>query len=275
MKHLIDDYGTHFVTRTEIGGRVRYANEVDLSKVSGSFDLNAYAKLSYSKLGFSASASVNNDYKQSYKNSTSAVSTKITVLGGSPQAVVTLTTDASKENLAAWTSTLSEDDYKNTVVTKVLQCTPIWELLPAQYAERAKELQTYISGGQYEMDMKNQYNYETGVIGEIKDVTALFTAEDEKNGTLVKDLRMDGRTVARACKEFIPQLSTDELSIVLYPVVQNKPKYNLGYFVGNRGHKPCRVCSCASPPYISWLTTPLTPSQGSSPALRSSCSSAG
>lgn len=151
--------------------------------------------------------------------------------------------DPNGENLKEWAATLPLDNFKNTVVTKVVSSIPLWELLvDPKYAERAKELEEYVTSGAYELDMKNEYDFGIGDIGKIKSVSSLFSKEDDASGTLVKDLIVDQKVVARACKEFIPQLSTTELCIVLYPMVENKPKYNLGYFVGNRSNAPCRVC---------------------------------
>ena len=243
MKRLINTYGTHFVLQAEVGGCVRYATTVDMSKVNGDFSLDAYAKMSYSRLGFSASASVENRYKNSYENSSDSRTTKLSVLGGSPEAVSALFKDPNGENLKEWAATLPLDNFKNTVVTKVVSSIPLWELLVGpKYAERAKELEEYVTSGAYELDMKNEYDFGIGDIGKIKSVSSLFSKEDDASGTLVKDLIVDQKVVARACKEFIPQLSTTELCIVLYPMVENKPKYNLGYFVGNRSNAPCRVC---------------------------------
>ena len=47
FKNLIRDYGTHVIVRSGLGGRIRHSMEVDLTKVSSSYDVKAYAKASY------------------------------------------------------------------------------------------------------------------------------------------------------------------------------------------------------------------------------------
>lgn len=241
LYNLVRDFGTHIVCQAKLGGRVRYSNTVDVSKVSGQYDLTAFAKASYTGLGLSASASVDNTFKKSYENNKSAVDTRITVIGGTPETVLGLMEKGDEEKFKAWRETLAQDNYKNTCVVAVEQVIPIWELIPDKPL-RAKEIERYIKDGGYERDMTGDNNFLVGAMGKISDVSKIFTEEDEKNGTLVKNLEIDGNIVAQACKEFIPQFNASQRSIVLYPVVNNKAKYNLGYFIGNSSLAPCRIC---------------------------------
>ena len=255
LYNLVRDYGTHLVCQAKLGGRVRYSNTVDISKVSGEYDLSAFAKASYKSIGLSASASVEDKFKKSFENNKSAVDTRITAIGGTPATVLGLTEKGDEERFKAWRETLAQDDYKNTCVVSVEQVIPIWELVKNN-PERAKEIERYIKDGSYERDMTGENNFLVGALGKISDVSSIFTEEDEKNGTLVKNLEINGNIVAQACKEFIPQLNASQRSIVLYPVVNNKPKYNLGYFIGNSSLTPCRVCWSMSSPVPSLI--PLT-----------------
>ena len=56
------------------------------------------------------------------------------------------------------------------------------------------------------------------------------------------ELSISGRVVARVCSEYIPQIDKTKRVTVVYPVFNNKVKYNLGYFIGNEGLAPTRVC---------------------------------
>ena len=241
LYNLVRDYGTHLVCQAKLGGRVRYSNTVDISKVSGEYDLSAFAKASYKAIGLSGSGSVEDKFKKSFENNKSAVDTRITAIGGTPATVLGLMEKGDEERFKSWRETLSKDDYKNTCVVSVEQVYPIWELVDDNPV-RAKEIERYIKDGSYERDMSGDNNFLVSAMGKISNVSAIFTEEDDKNGTLVKNIDIEGNIVAQACKEFIPQLNASQRSIVLYPVVNNKPKYNLGYFIGNSSLAPCRVC---------------------------------
>ena len=67
---------------------------------------------------------------------------------------------------------------------------------------------------------------------------------------IFSELSISGRVVARVCSEYIPQIDKTKRVTVVYPVFNNKVKYNLGYFIGNEGLAPTRVC---------WNDTTATP----------------
>ena len=79
----------------------------------------------------------------------------------------------------------------------------------------------------------------------------------EKAGTdesLIRDIYLsDGKHVARVCSEFIPQLNPSKRVNVIYPIVDSRPRYNLGIYLGGEASYPS---------YVSWgqyedPTTPL------------------
>ena len=47
--------------------------------------------------------------------------------------------------------------------------------------------------------------------------------------------------VGQICEEFIPIISRDKRVTVVYPVINNVPRYNMGFFLGNSTHKAARV----------------------------------
>lgn len=238
--NLVNSFGTHLILSAKLGGRLRYANVLDLSQVSGAYELSAFARASYSKFSFKVEGSVEDKFKKSYEQNKKHMNTYITAIGGTPQTVMDLASAQTDVAFKAWKETLGQDNYQNTGVVEIVKTVPIWLLLDDE--KRAKEIQDYIMGGDYERDMARNYDFREGVMGQIKSVKNLFTEEDKKNGTLIKKLDINGDVVAMACQEFIPQLNSQNRSIVLYPVVNNKPKLNLGYFIGNDSKYPQRVC---------------------------------
>lgn len=254
IKHLIRDFGTHLVMKARLGGRLRYAMTVETSKVEGEYSLEAWANASYSNIWVDASAKVNTSYTNSFKKNDKAVNVEVTAFGGTPQAVSAMRT--ARNDLDKWKDwEKSLHDIRNTSIVGIDLAIPIWELVDyskdPKMKDRIAAIQNYITGGGYEADMSKKFT--VGKIGKITDVDKIFTDEDIKSGSLVKDLKMDGANVARACLEYIPQLNEEKRSLVLYPVVNNQPKYNLGYFVGNNTYPPKRICwsnSTAAPSVI-------------------------
>ena len=111
FKDLIRDYGTHVIVRSGLGGRIRRSMEVDLTKVSSSYDVKAYVKASYEG-AVDASAEVDEHYKESYKESKEAVNLNIDVLGGSDQMSKNLMSREgfTKENLQNWKNSVKEEN---------------------------------------------------------------------------------------------------------------------------------------------------------------------
>ena len=82
FKKLFDSYGTHVIRTATLGGRLTIATTVNTSEISKEYNLEAFAKMSYSGI-IDVSAEVNDEYKNSFNENASACQTKITALGGS------------------------------------------------------------------------------------------------------------------------------------------------------------------------------------------------
>jgi hypothetical protein len=98
-----------------------------------------------------------------------------------------------------------------------------------------------MTNGEMEEDFMNHDSQmiETGTITHIKSIPTFGNSSDE---TLIKDIYEGGRLVARACNEFIPQLDRENRVTVIYPVVNNWAKYNMGYYIGSKTCSPQRIC---------------------------------
>ena len=244
FKDLIRDYGTHIIVRSCLGGRIRRSMEVDLTKVSSSYDVKAYVKASYEG-AVDASAEVDEHYKESYKESKEAVNLNIDVLGGNEQMSKKLMSREgfTKENLQNWKDSVKKENMA-LVSFDEGALIPIYELVDRDATEaedgfsgedRYLALKGYIDNNMGKDPDFSYYN--CGTVFEFN----IPTFENKWNNTLIKDIYCDGHWVAQVCNEYIPEINRNERVTVVYPVIVNQPRYYMGFFLGNDSHKPARV----------------------------------
>ena len=244
FKKLIRDYGTHVIVSAGLGGRLRRSMEVDITKVSSSYDVKAFVKASYEG-AVDASAEVDEHYKESYEDNKESTSLRSEVLGGDQILATKLVTKEgfTKANIEAWMESV-KDDKMALVSFDETSLIPIYELVDREATvaedgfngeERYRQLKGYIDNRMGE-DPDFSY-YDCGTIFEF-DVP---TFENKWNNTLIKDIYCDGHWVAQVCNEYIPEINRDERVTVVYPVIVNRPRYYMGFFLGNSSHKPARV----------------------------------
>ena len=245
FKKLIAAYGTHMLVAADLGGKMKYATTIDVEKVENSYDLNAYAKCSYKNKYISASGSVSDEMKNSYNKNDSATSIKITVTGGSDDAAFALRNKDCDANMEAWINSLKKDINKSVVNVTEAKMIPLYELINEDEdgvdPNRKQALKDYMTNGEMEEDFMNHESQviETGTITHIKRIPTFTNGNRE---TLIKDIYEGGRLVARVCNEFIPQLDRENRVTVIYPVINNWAKYNMGYYIGSRTCSPQRIC---------------------------------
>ena len=237
IKRLISEYGTHVIMSADLGGRVRSKMEVDITKITSSYDINAYVEASYDGV-VEASGRVENDYKQSFQSNKNAVKLTADVLGGEKTKAdsVGSTDGFTKKNVDAWQQ--SVDSLNMALINfDEKSLLPLYELVDQSIPggpERYKELFDYLESGL----AKDQSGYFCGTTFKF-DVP---TFDDKYNSTLVKDVYLDGQWVGRICNEYVPKVNIDSRVTVIYPVINNKPRYNMGFYLGDgRSHKPARV----------------------------------
>ena len=244
---LVKMYGTHLVVSASMGGRLKYANTVDVSKVKGSYDINAFAKLSYKNSFMKASADVSDDYKKSWEENKSAVTTIVSAYGGTHE-TASKVSDGTKSSIDAWKASLNDIGNCKLVGIDYGTLIPLWEIVNINEkggVRRRNLLRKFITEKLQGMMAREQgnKNYSCSTIARI-DIPQFASAKDTKaSATLIKDVYMSGTHVARICNEYLPQLNKKERVTVVYPVVENSVMYNLGYWGGDQAHKPYRVCS--------------------------------
>ena len=164
----------------------------------------------------------------------------MSVLGGDEALATKLGAEKTfnAENYEAWKESVTKDNMA-LVNFSSNSLVPLYELVDREAEggeDRYKALKKYMTDGSVAADFST---YECGTVTEF-DVPSF---EDAKyNETLIKDIYLGGQWVGQVCNEYIPNINRDERVTVVYPVVNNKPRYNMGFFLGdNKGHKPARV----------------------------------
>lgn len=244
FKALVEQYGTHVVVNAGLGGRVRYSMEVDISKITSAYDIQAFAKASYSGI-VSASASVDEKYQNSYEENKKNITFKLSVLGGDETLAKTLGTmdGFTNSNMNAWINSVTKDNMA-LVSFNENSLVPIYELVEKNATvdnggfdgqARYEALKEYIENG----CSGDFSSYDCGTVKEI-DVPSFENSEESSN-TLIKDIMLGGERVGQVCHEYIPIINHDDRVIVIYPVMGNNVCYNMGFFIGDNDHKPARV----------------------------------
>lgn len=239
FRELLNDYGTHLVMNAKLGGQVKYAMRIDVSKVKGSYDLNAYAKMSYSGM-IDVSASVSDDLKKSYEDNKANCKITLNVLGGGKKESLALTEGDVSKNLDAWRQSLINGTNLALVDFSDNALIPLYELVDeTKFPQRYEALKAFMTGERVRQIEAVKMEYQCGTVTMIDKIPDM---EDTKTSTLIRDVYAGGQWVGRICSEYIPLIDANGRVTVVYPVFSGKVKYNMGYFIGDDSHRPAKVC---------------------------------
>lgn len=238
VRKLIKDYGTHLCVSARLGGRVRHSMAVDISKVTNAYDISAYAEASYAGLFVSGGGSVDEKFKQSYEKNSRACDIKVNVLGGDQGAAIVLSNKLDAANLNAWKASVKDSNMALVAFNENAgdpSLIPLYELVDVdKYPDRYNEIKNYMEGKAMAADYPSiSMSYDCGTVTRFEIPSF--------NKTSVKQVKINGHVVAQICKEYIPVINRDERVIVVYPVINNQPRLNMGFFIGNSSHRPARV----------------------------------
>ena len=238
FQRLISDFGTHVIVEAGLGGRLRRSLQVNTSKITSAYDVKAFAKASYDGV-VKAEASVDEHFKQSYKENAKAISLTMSVLGGDEKLATKVGAEKSftAENYEAWKESVTKDNMA-LVNFSSESLVPLYELVDREAEggeDRYKALKKYMTDGSVAVDFST---YECGTVTEF---TVPSFEGAKYNETLIKDIYLGGQWVGQVCNEYIPNINRDERVTVVYPVVNNKARYNMGFYLGDDTHKPARV----------------------------------
>lgn len=239
FQRLISDFGTHVIVEAGLGGRLRRSLQVNTSEITSAYDVKAFAKASYDGV-VKAEASVDEHFKQSYKENAKHIRLTMSVLGGD-EALATKLGDEktfNAKNYEAWKESVTKDNMA-LVNFSSESLVPLYELVDREAEggeDRYKALKKYMTDGSVAADFST---YECGTVTEF---TVPSFENAKYNETLIKDIYLDGQWVGQVCNEYIPNINRDKRVTVVYPVVNNKARYNMGFYLGDgKSHKPARV----------------------------------
>ncbi|MBR5325660.1 MAG: hypothetical protein IKU49_04110 [Prevotella sp.] len=238
FKRLISDFGTHVIVEAGLGGRLRRSLQVNTSEITTSYDVKAFAKASYDGI-VKAEASVDEHFKQSYKDNSKAIRLSMSVLGGDEALATKLGAEKTftAENYEAWKESVTTDNMA-LVNFSSSSLVPLYELVDIEAEggeDRYNALKSYMTDGSVAAD------FSTYKCGTVTEFTVPSFTDAKYNSTLIKDIYLGGQWVGQVCNEFIPNINRDQRVTVVYPVVNNKARYNMGFFLGDSTHKPARV----------------------------------
>ena len=243
FKRLFEQYGTHVIVECGLGGRVRYSMSVDISDINSSYDIKAFAKASYAGV-VTAEGSVDEKFKQSFKDHKENLNIKLYALGGDEALAKQLGSKEgfTKTNLDAWVKSVTKDNMA-LISFGTRSLVPIYELVERNATEkeggfngedRYKAMKEYFEKG----SSADFSSYDCGTVTEF--VVPSFD-NAAYNSSLIKDIVIDGQYVGQVCNEYIPNIDREHRVTVVYPIINNKARYNMGFFLGNNSHKPARV----------------------------------
>ena len=243
FKKMIESFGTHVVMGAKVGARLRQSLTVDISKVTSSYDLGLFAKAAYKGVVVKADGSVESKLKKSFEENRSSIDFKVNVYGGDPTLGGKLMGFTNRELDTAvvgeWKQSVYDGKGEALIGFTNGGLVPLYELIDEYIsdstAERKEKLKAYMESKQFASDFSSFY--ECGTVTEI-DVPKI---EDNDTNSLIKDIYLNGQLVAKAALEFVPLLNIKEKVMVIYPVINNKVRFNLGFYIGDKDHKPARV----------------------------------
>ena len=237
---LIRTYGTHVVMSARLGGRIRQSLDVDISKITTSYDLHAFAKASYEGVLAKAGGSVNDDFHKSYENNKNSMKVQVQALGGDTKLAKALVAKDgfTEANYSAWFNSVDGDNMALMGFVDDESLIPLYELVDkSQYPQRYQDLYDYMNGKEMAETFEDNSTYDTGTVTAFR----VPSFGSSYNSTLVKDIVLGGQLVGQVCEEYIPAINRNKRVTVVYPVIGTTVRYNMGFFIGDDTHKPARV----------------------------------
>jgi uncharacterized protein (TIGR02145 family) len=256
FKKLINDYGSHLILKTSLGGRLRYGTTCDKQVCKTEDEIKAMASCSYKNKIAEAAFKVTASQKKTFESNKSKIQTSISAVGGSFETVAALYGQGNDTdtNVNAWIQSLKNND--NLAVVgfndkSANEMIPLWQLIDPSKKDRVQGLKEYLENGQMQQDFYDgKAIYDTGdlykiTIPSMDEMMNKYghATKNSDNGTLVYEVwdKSNDHMVALLCSEYIPEITTRHMVQVLYTVENNRPDLNTGFFLGDEDHQACTI----------------------------------
>ena len=252
FKQLIEDYGSHLILTTDLGGRLRYGVTIDRQYCSNTNELKAHASMGYKNKLMEANAKASEDYKSTYESKKSHIVRNVSAAGGGFKETAAVAANDTTDNVNEWINSLENEENLAVInfnQQKSQQLWPLYDLIDTSTPEgqaRHDKLMAYIEDG----TMENDFYVGTETYAQDDVVVLSFPSDwlqkangkrSDIGGTLIREARLDGKTVAWYCMEYIPQISNEGLVPVVYPVTDNRPNFQAGRFLGTDRKTACDI----------------------------------
>ena len=258
FKKLFDDYGTHLIVRTNLGGRLRLGTTVSKSVAKSDTEVKAHANCSYKNKLLESTINSSAGFKSTYEKNKKYVETNISATGGSIEQAVKLS-GVEKENTEtteAWLASLSNHENLTVVGfgSNDIKMIPLYELVDTELEggqERYDKMKEYMEHGMMQDDAYNgTQTYTNGDVLKINipSINEMQTKYGKVNPmgeyTLVYEVwnKLSDRMEAVICSEYIPQINTTGMVQTIYPVDNsNKADFRRGRFLGDENRQACDI----------------------------------
>ena len=247
MDSLINRYGTHVVTKCELGGIMELDIRLEKDSIATIHQQNAIGEVALLSLYNHQSQSSDDEYDLKIVSSGDS---RLTVRGGDSRQLehVVMNFDwgrdaVSAEDISAWTSSISTDsDKRQALEMTSMEMVGIWEFIPDPRV--AKMLKAYITD---DKDlMLDLYGYQTFDNTSFPAVpvgtghTGDWTFYDDEGTKMKSDgvpdcynIEAGGRYVATLCREQIPEIDLSGSVWVAYPIYQRQVNIDTGLCLHN------------------------------------------
>ena len=214
--------------------------------------------MNYKNKQMEANAKASDEYKSTYEKNKSHITINVSAADGSLETAAVLATNDSTKNVSAWIASLQNQE--NLAVInfsskgeEAMEMWPLYELIDRTTDEgkdRYNKLKAYMENGQMALDFyEGTTTYNQGEAIRLTFPTDWTKAisgmkgqtPNDLKGSLIREARYQGKTVAWYCMEYIPSINSESMIPVVYPVHNNKPNFQAGRFLGAPGYRACDI----------------------------------
>jgi len=248
VERIINEYGTHVVIQTDLGGRIDYS--FTMSKQSSANTIQALREEIDYTFGRIQSSERSQDLA-STPSSSKNDGMAITIRGGGRVERETLlnsigglgnNSQLNIDDINRWIGSINPDINAPVSITDALdvvhfELIPIWELLPSEF--RNIFLNTVLAMTE---ESDNKFDAEKLHIDLYSlDLSQKDLTDFSPDGSLCKILYLDDVPILEICSEYVPKIRTDRRVTVIYPIYQNVIKMTQGIFIGDGYNQPATV----------------------------------